>query len=231
MITGGIIFSSLEYPGKVSLVLFTGGCPLRCPYCHNPEIIDGGESTSLQEIKDEIFEAADFVDAVVVTGGEPLMQFEDVQQVLVYAKENKLLTKIDTNGYYPERLKKIIKLVDYVALDIKAPFNKYNEIIGANIGYKVKKSMEICYNSLSFLECRTTYVPGLLDHPDILEIAKNIKTDVYTIQQFRNRIVLDEKLKGTPNTTHKELLDVANIIKPILGKVKIKSAEFGDEII
>ncbi|EKQ55698.1 MAG: anaerobic ribonucleoside-triphosphate reductase activating protein [Methanobacterium sp. Maddingley MBC34] len=231
MITGGIIFSSLEYPGKVSLVIFTGGCLLRCPYCHNPEIIEGGESTSLQDIEHEIDEALDFIDAVVVTGGEPLMQIKEVGKILEYSRKKGLKTKLDTNGCYPERLSKIIELIDYVALDVKAPFQKYKEVIGAPIGEKVKESMEILANSKCFLECRTTYVPGLLEPGDVQDIAEKVKCDIYTLQQFRNRTVLDEKLKETPNTDPKELHEIALQIKPILGKVKIKTSQFGAEII
>jgi pyruvate formate lyase activating enzyme len=231
MIIGGIIFSSLEYPGKVSLVIFTGGCLLRCPYCHNPEIINGGDIVSLSEIKKKIDESLDFIDAVVITGGEPLMQMEEVRDILNYSRGKGLKTKIDTNGCYPERLSEIIDLVDYVALDIKAPFNKYNEVIGAEIGDKVIESMKISSHSKGFLECRTTYVPGLLKPADIIEIAQNIQCDIYTLQQFRNRTVLDEKLKETPNTSPKELHNIAQQIKPILGKIKIKTAEFGEEIL
>lgn len=231
MITGGTIFSSLEYPGNVSLVIFTGGCNLRCPYCHNPEIIDGGENVSILEIKEKIEETLDFIDAVVISGGEPLIQVDEVRQILEFSLEKGLKTKLDTNGYYPERLSRIIDLLDYVALDVKAPFDKYEEVIGAKIGEKVKKSMKISSDSKCFLECRTTYVPGLLQPADIIEIARNIQCDIYTLQQFRNRTVLDEKLKETPNTSPNELHKIAKQIKPIIGKVKIKTGEFGDEII
>ncbi len=231
MITGGIIFSSLEYPGKVSLVIFTGGCILRCPYCHNPEIIDGGDNVSLADIKKKIDDALDFIDAVVITGGEPLMQMEDVKEIFNYSRKKGLKTKLDTNGCYPESLSELIDLVDYVALDVKAPFNKYQEVIGAKIGDKVIESMKISYNSACYLECRTTYVPGLLEPLDIIKIAQNIQCDIYTLQQFRNKTVLDKKLKETPNTSPKELHYVAHQIKPILGKIKIKTAEFGEEIL
>lgn len=231
MIIGGIIFSSLEYPGKVSLVIFTGGCLLRCPYCHNPEIIDGGENVPLSDIRNEIDEALDFIDAVVITGGEPLMQVEELSKILEYSRKLGLQTKLDTNGCYPERIRGILDLVDYVALDIKAPFHKYDKIIGADIGEKVEETMKIVSNSKSFLECRTTYVPGLLKPSDMIEIAQNIQCDIYTLQQFRNRTVLDEKLKKIPNTPPKELHHIARQIKPIIGKVKIKTSEFGDEII
>jgi len=231
MITGGIIFSSLEYPGKVSLVIFTGGCLLRCPYCHNPEIIEGGVPLPITDIKNKIDDAHDFIDAVVITGGEPMMQIEEIHTIMDYAKNKGLKTKLDTNGCYPERLSEIIELVDYVALDVKAPFHKYNKVIGTEIGENVKKSMEILSDSSCFLECRTTYVPGLLEPSDIMEIARNVQCDIYTLQQFRNKVVLDKKLKNTPNTPPKELKEIALKIKHILGKVKIKTAEFGDELL
>lgn len=231
MIIGGIIFSSLEYPGKVSLVIFTGGCPLQCPYCHNPELIDGGENVPFKDIKSEIDEALDFIDAVVITGGEPLMQAEEVSELLEYSRKQGLKTKLDTNGCYPERISEIINLVDYVAMDVKAPFPKYNAVIGAKIGEKVIESIKIVSESESYLECRTTYVPGLLNPSDIVEIAESIQCDIYTLQQFRNRIVLDEKLKQTPNTTPKELHEIARQIKPIIKNLKVKTAEFGEEII
>ena len=147
MLTGGMLISSVEYPGKISLVLFTGGCILRCPYCHNPELIEGGEEVDLDEIKLEIQDSLNFIDSLVITGGEPLVQFEELKELLDYLKDTELKIKLDTNGCYPERLEEIIHLVDYVALDVKAPSNKYQEITGASIWDDVKKSMEIVRNS------------------------------------------------------------------------------------
>lgn len=232
MIIGGMLISSVEYPGKISLVLFTGGCILRCPYCHNPELISGGEEVDLDEIKLKIQDSLNFIDSLVITGGEPLVQFEDLKELLNYLKDTELKIKLDTNGCYPERLEEIIHLVDYVALDVKAPANKYEEITGASIWDDVKKSMEIVRKSPNtFLECRTTYVPGLLDKGDIQEIVKDTKCDLYTIQQFRNRVVLDEKLKNTPSPSRDELLEIAREIKSSIPQVKIKTGEFGEEII
>lgn len=232
MIIGGMLISSLEYPGKISLVIFTGGCTLRCPYCHNPELIDGGKEVDLEEIKLEIQDSLNFIDSLVITGGEPLIQFEEIKELLNYLKETELKIKLDTNGCYPDKLEQIIQFIDYVALDVKAPENKYEKLTGASIGDSVKKSMEIAQNSPNtFLECRTTYVPGLLDKQDIQEIVKNINCDLYTIQQFRNRVVLDEKLKATPNPSRDELLKIAREIRSSIPLVKIKTSEFGDELI
>lgn len=231
MIVGEMIISSLEYPEKISLVIFTGGCTLKCPYCHNPEIIDGGKPVEIAEIAEEIENSLDFIDSVVIAGGEPLIQHEDIEEIFKLCKKKGLKTKLDTNGCFPPRLEKIIKLLDYVALDVKAPFDKYKEIIGSPIGEEVKKSMETCIKADVYLECRTTYVPYLLETEDVIEIAKNINADMYTLQQFRDKIVLDEKLYGTPVPSRDELKKIAKMIKPFQRKVKIKTAEFGEEVI
>ena len=229
---GGMLVSSVEFPGKMSLVIFTAGCMLRCPYCHNPGIINGGMKMEINEIFKEIDDSLDFIDSVVLTGGEPLIQYEGIFEIVKYCKNIKLDIKIDTNGYYPEKLEKLVMHVDYVALDIKAPFNKYKEIIGEDIGENVRRSMEICSKSPeTYFECRTTYVPGLMDPEDIIEIAKNISCDSYTLQQFRNKTVLDEKLKETPSPSRKELIKIAESVKPFLNNIKIKTSEFGEEII
>ncbi len=231
MMIGDMIVSSLEFPEKISLVIFTGGCILRCPYCHNPELIDNGKPVELPEVFNKIESSMDFIDSVVITGGEALIQYDDVKKILEYSKKQGLETKLDTNGCFPDKLSELIDLLDYVALDIKAPFNKYEKIIGSDIGDKVKECMEICTDNGIYLECRTTYVPFLMDPEDITEIAKSITTDIYTIQQFRDKAVLDKRLQGTPVPSRDELKEIGEAVKPFLKKVRIKTAEFGNEFI
>ena len=231
MMIGDMIVSSLEFPEKMSLVIFSGGCILRCPYCHNPELIDNGKSVELHEIIEKIESSLDFIDSVVITGGEALIQYDDVKEILKYCKNRGLETKLDTNGCFPDKLSELIDLLDYVALDVKAPFDKYGEIIGSDIGDKVKESMEICTDNGIYLECRTTYVPSLMDPQDIIEIAKSITADIYTIQQFRDKSVLDKKLQGTPVPSRDELKEIGEAVKPFLKRVRIKTAEFGNEFI
>jgi len=205
---------------------------LNCPYCHNPGIIDGGEPKKISELFNEIEDSLEYIDSVVITGGEPLIQHKAVLEILKYSKNLNLNTKLDTNGYYPNKLETLIDLVDYVALDVKAPFNKYKKVIGADIGVNVRKSMEVCLKFPEvYFECRTTYVPALMSPEDVIDIAKNISCDVYTIQQFRNKTVLDEKLKETLIPSRKDLIEIAGSVKPFLEHIKIKTSEFGEEII
>jgi pyruvate formate lyase activating enzyme len=236
MKTGGTLISSIEFPGKMSLVIFTAGCMLTCPYCHNPDLIEGGDEVPTKDIIHKIRDASDFVDGVVITGGEPLIQDGEILKIMEYCKESDLLVKLETNGYYPERLERLIKLVDYVSLDVKAPFDKYQKILGKcslsqDPGESARKSMEICLKSGVYLECRTTYVPGLLDPEDVLEIAESIKCNVYTIQQFKNKVVADARLKNVPNPSREELLEITEAVKPLVKRVKLITSEFGVEFI
>ncbi len=225
---GDFSVSTLDFPDAPALVIFTGGCPFKCPYCHNPELVDGGRDIPIKDVHKKILEVQDFIDAIVISGGEPLVQIDEVEDILKFAKSLKLKTKLDTNGYYPKRVEKIIDLLDYVALDIKTTFENYEKVFGFD-GERVKRSMEIIAASKTFLECRTTYVPGILKPDDILEIAAEIKCNLYVIQQFRNRYVLDPRLRDVNPPSPSSLRDLASKAKGFGIKVKIRTQEFGEE--
>ncbi len=230
------VTSSIEYPKNMSFVIFLAKCPLRCPYCSNNEILTEGTEISLEEIKQKIDDSALFMDAVVVSGGEPLVQAEDVIEIFKYVRSIDLKTKLDTSGVYPKKLKEVLDLglVDYVALDVKAPFEKYNEVIHSDIGDNVKKSMEIVnqYDDV-FLECRTTYCPALLDEEDLFTIADEVNCDLYTLQQFRNRCVLDDSLAESEEPNPHDMEDLAKKIKELHPNqdINVKTAEFGQKSI
>lgn len=228
---GGSFISSIDFPGKMTYVISTAGCPLRCQYCHNPELFDSNNLVELTYLLKQMEDNCLFMDAFALTGGEPLMQDKEIPKLFEYAKELGLHTKLDTNGVYPFKLKKILDLVDYIALDIKAPWDKYLEVTGFDIGKKIEESMEIIYDSDTYLECRTTYVPALLNEADIIKISKNIKCDLYTLQQFRNRTVLNPELENSQEPSPDELKSIGLKIKPNVNQVKIKTREFGAEIL
>lgn len=225
---GSLTVSTVEYPGKTSLVIFTAGCTFRCPYCHNPELIKGGEEVEISEIICKIRDYAELVDAVVVSGGEPLLQIDEIELILREAQSLGLNTKLDTNGSFPENLKRITGLLDYVAIDIKAPFEIYRKLAGRS-ARGVIESLEILKSSDLTLECRTTFVPGLLDVDDIKKIADSIECDVYVLQQFRNRVVLDDKLKSVKPPSPEYLREIAKTVKDNFKVVKIRTEEFGEE--
>lgn len=234
MYVGGSVISSVEFHGNMSLVFFMSKCPLACRYCHNVELLEDNTEKSFEEIKQEIDSSADFLDAIVISGGEPLVQTDAVIEILTYVRQIGLKTKLDTSGIYPDNLKRILdlNLLDYVSLDVKTTFSKYRKITGANVGFQVKKSMELVNESGVHLEIRTTYVPTLHTKKDIKNLVDEIEADVYTIQQFRNKNVLDPALEKVDVPNPHDLVALANEIKPYFdGVVKVKSGEFGEQII
>ena len=234
MYVGGSVISTVEFHGNMSLVLFMSKCPLACRYCHNVELLEDNTEKSFEEIKQEIDSSFDFLDAVVISGGEPLVQTDAVIEILQYVRQIGLKTKLDTSGIYPENLKRILdlNLLDYVSLDIKTTFSKYRKITGANVGFQVKKSMELINEAGVHLEARTTYVPTLHTKKDIMNLVDEIEADVYTIQQFRNKNVLDPALEKVEVPNPHDLAELAREIKPYFnGIVKVKSGEFGEQVI
>jgi pyruvate formate lyase activating enzyme len=235
MYIGGTVISSVEFHGNMSLVIFMSKCPLACRYCHNVELLQDDTEWSIEKVKEEIDSSADFLDAVVISGGEPLVQTDAVIEILKYVKAIGLKAKLDTSGIYPDKLKEILDLdlLDFISLDVKTTFSKYRKITGSNIGFDVKRSMDLIneYSDVT-LEARTTYVPTLHTKRDIFNLVDEIEADIYTIQQFRNKNVLDPALEKVENPNPHDLISLAEEIKPYFeGQVKVKTAEFGEQII
>ncbi|ALT68121.1 anaerobic ribonucleoside-triphosphate reductase activating protein [Methanobrevibacter millerae] len=235
MYVGGTLISSIEFHGNMSLVIFMSKCPLACRYCHNVELLEDDTEKTFEEIKSEIDNAADFIDAVVLSGGEPLMQLDALIELFTYIKSIGLKTKLDTSGIYPDKIEKLLDLglLDFVSLDVKAPFEKYRKVTGANVGSQVKKSMRLLNNDDNVhLEVRTTYVPTLHTKKDIYNLVNDVEGDIYTIQQFRNKNVLDPALEKVEVPNPHDLRKLAEQIKPLFdGVVKVKTGEFGEQII
>lgn len=235
MYIGGTLISSVEFHGNMSLVIFMSKCPLACRYCHNVELLEDNTQKTFEEVKAEIDNSADFIDAVVLSGGEPLMQLDALIELFTHIKSIGLKTKLDTSGIYPEKIEKLLELelLDFVSLDVKAPFEKYRKITGANVGSQVKKSMKLLNDDSNVrLELRTTYVPTLHTKKDIYNLVNDLEGDIYTIQQFRNKNVLDPALENVDVPNPHDLRELAKQVKPVFdGVVKVKTGEFGEEII
>ena len=193
--------SLLDYPGKVASIIYTSPCNLRCPFCHNPGLVKSAvPKFEVSEIITELMERKGFVEALTVTGGEPLMH-EDLPDFLRLVKAEGLLVKIDTNGTYPNRLEYILenKLADYVAMDIKSSPENYSRACGSEAVdiEKIKKSAELIIASGVSHCFRTTAVPGIVEPGDAAQAAKMIRgAECYVIQQFSNENTLSEKFKN-----------------------------------
>lgn len=179
----------LDFPGKTACTVFTGGCNLRCPFCHNGSLVlNPTEQGSVEcDVLEYLKERAGIIDGVCITGGEPLLQ-PDLLSFVEKCKEIGVSVKLDTNGASPGKLKKILDSgnIDYVAMDIKAAPDNYERAVGVKIDFSVfKESMEIIRKSGVQYEFRTTAVKGIHTISDFEEIAKLLKPDEnYFIQKF-----------------------------------------------
>lgn len=182
--------SFVDYRGKVSAVVFTAGCNMDCFYCHNRGILCDGEYAGAvreEEVLELLARRRRFLDGVVVSGGEPTLQ-PDLEQFIAEVKDLGYPVKLDTNGTNPDKLRWLIDrdMVDFVAMDIKAPMARYGEVCGININSEViEESIDLLMQERVDYEFRTTVVPEL-QKEDIASIAQRIKgAKLYILQQFR----------------------------------------------
>ncbi len=202
---GGLQKTTLiDYPGHIACTVFLIGCNFRCPWCYSPELVLPDEITRQPRIKEEDFfffldKRKGDLEKVVVCGGEPTIN-DDLPDFLSNIKEKGFGIKLDTNGSNPEMLRRIIKegLVDYLAMDVKAPLNKYSKAVGRDVDVSlIKESIEIIKNSGIDYEFRTTVVPGIHTKEDIKEIAKEISgAKKYFLQKFRLEKNIDPSVIG-----------------------------------
>ncbi|MBE6827781.1 MAG: anaerobic ribonucleoside-triphosphate reductase activating protein [Ruminococcaceae bacterium] len=180
----------LDFPDKMACTVFTHGCNLRCPFCHNASLVEGGANEHIPE--EEILAFLDkrkgLLDGVAITGGEPLLQ-KDIEEFIKKVREKGFLVKLDSNGCYPERLAGIIDagLVDYVAMDVKSSPEKYALTVGVpdfDIT-PVKQSVEILKRGKVAYEFRTTVVKPLHENSDFESIGRWLEgAPRYFLQQF-----------------------------------------------
>jgi pyruvate formate lyase activating enzyme len=200
-----------DYPAKVASVLFTPGCNLRCGFCHNWRIVVDPQPPFLQEATalDILESRKKYVDAVVVTGGEPCMH-KELPKFLAKLKERGFQVKLDTNGFYPEVLEECLAYVDYVALDVKTSPAKY-KLLGAQDTAGLMRTVEILKTGKVPYEFRTTMVPELVSPEDVHGIGELVKgASTHALQQFVPEDTLDKKfqeVKPYPSETIREFAE------------------------
>ncbi len=220
MIFGGFEkFTLIDYPGKTACMVYTIGCNFRCPYCHNPELVDETVSKTFSE--SEVLSFLDtrrgLLDGVVITGGEPTMH-DDLPAFMAKVKEKGFSVKLDSNGTNPAMLREVITkgLVDYVAMDMKAPLRNYSKTVARPVDTgKIHESIKLLITSDISYEFRTTLLKALTTPDDILEIGKEIQgAKAYYLQKFVPTKLLNPQFRKKVTYSDKELAELQKKLAP-----------------
>ena len=204
---GGLVkFTLIDFPGRPAAIVFTQGCNFRCRYCHNPELVYPHlfePSMPEEEVWAFLKRRQGTLEGVVISGGEPTLQ-EDLVRFMADLKALGYKTKLDTNGTRPEVLRELIdkKLVDCIAMDLKAPFEKYAAITGVDANSAVlQQSMDLIRQSGLEYQFRTTYDKEVLNDNDIAVLNQLTEGKNYIVQECLPVV----REKDTLKVMHEEL--------------------------
>ncbi|MEM2440091.1 MAG: anaerobic ribonucleoside-triphosphate reductase activating protein [Candidatus Bathyarchaeia archaeon] len=212
--------SLIDYPNRVAAVLFTPGCNMRCPYCYNWRIVIDpkppflNEETALQILE----ERKKYVDAVVISGGEPTIH-KELPRFLKKLKERGFAVKLDTNGLNPIVLEECLPYVDYVALDFKTSPEKYH-LLGTKETEALLKTVDMLKSGKVEYEFRTTVVPKIVEKTDITRMGEIVKgAENYALQQFISGDTLSEEYKNIQPYPPEILRGYAEILRRYVREV------------
>ena len=235
-IAGFVKTTLLDYPGRLACTVFTQGCNLRCPFCQNgslvlPEYFETPLDT--EEILAHIKKRSSVLEGVCITGGEPTLM-PDLKDFIKKIKELDLLVKLDTNGTNPEAVSELIneKLIDHVAMDIKASPEDYAKVCGLpQIAFdKISASVELLRSSGIAHEFRTTLVKGLHSKASVKALAEWLAgPDAYFLQSYREEDGVIEKLKGKElkleSFSKEELNELLSIVREYLPAAELRGVD------
>lgn len=220
--------SLIDYAPYMSCVIFLAGCNFRCPFCQNPNLIaeiDKTPTISKEELLSFLQKRKKWLEGVVITGGEPCMN-EDLPELIKKIKELGYKVKLDTNGANPAMIKELInkKLIDYVAMDIKGPWEEYDKIANVKVDKEdIQKSIDIIKNSGINYELRMTVVPTLIKKEDFEKIGDWLKgSKKFVLQQFRNKICLDKSFENIKPYSKEQLLEFKKLLEPYFDEVEVR---------
>lgn len=232
MIIGGLEkLSLLDYPEHLAAIIFTQGCNFRCHFCYNPQLVLPHKAKGLTFSESDLFlflkNRIGKLEGVVITGGEPTLH-PDLPDFIKAIKDLGYLVKLDSNGTNPKMLQSLIdeKLIDYIAMDIKAPFKKYQETIGVAIDYNnLKKSVRIIMNSGLPYEFRTTLVPGLISATDIEVMGAEIKgAKKWYLQAFKSDTdLVNDSFESQKSFSSAEMKAMADIGRQFVSLCELRS--------
>ena len=215
--------SLIDFPDRIATVLFTPGCNLRCPYCHNWRIVLDPKPPFLNEqtVIQILEKRKKYVDAVAVTGGEPTMHRE-IPKFLKKLKEKGFAVKLDTNGFFPRVLKKCLPHMDYVALDVKTSLEKYRRL-GAKDTADFLRTVEILKNGKVEYEFRATVVPGFDDEEDIPKMGEIVKGGKrFAFQQFILGDTLDKTFNNVKPYAAEVISKFADVMKQYVDEIVLR---------
>lgn len=231
MVIGGLEkFTLIDYPGKIACTVFLANCNFRCPWCYSselvlPEKIREQPKISTKEFFKFLESKKGLLEGVVICGGEPCLN-RDLPKFAKKIKKMGYSVKLDTNGSWPEMLKKLIdeKLIDYVAMDVKLPKEKYEKMIGGRINVKkIERSISLLKEGRVDYEFRTTVVPGVHKKEDILKIVNWISgAKKYYLQNFRPEKTIDSKFEKVKPYSEEYLLEIQKAIAPFFEVCQIR---------
>jgi pyruvate formate lyase activating enzyme len=219
--------SLLDYPDRISAIVWVSGCNFRCPFCYNKNLALGtAELFPEDEILSFLSKRKGQLEGVVISGGEPLLQ-EDIVDFVKKIKKLRFLVKVDTNGAFPEKLGELLEkqLVDYVAMDVKAPKGKYRELVGVNVDIsKIEASIDLIKSKAPGYEFKTTFIPNLLKKEDIVEIAKWLDgADAFYLQQFKPiSPLLSPRLENIVPYSRDYFSETLTAIKPFFKRCTVR---------
>ena len=219
----------LDYPGRVACTVFFGGCDMRCPFCHNAELLDGSAPPVMDdgELLAFLKKRQGLLDGVAITGGEPLLQ-KDLPEFAAKIRALGYPVKLDTNGTHPDRLDRMIRdgLVQYVAMDIKNSPGRYAETAGLETLdlTPIRESVSILMNGSTDYEFRTTAVAELHDDSSFEEIGRWIRgAKHYYLQRFTDRETVP--YEGLHAPTEEQMKQWADIVRPYVPAVELRGVE------
>ena len=215
-----------DYPGKIATTVFTAGCNLRCPYCHNSKLIEFSDKNIDKEFFNYIETRKNLIKAVCITGGEPTLK-DDLLDFCIESKKRNLSIKLDTNGSNPKVLTKLLnnQLLDYIAMDIKTSFEKYKDFdANENLVSNIKRSINIIKESKINYEFRITVHPKLLTSNEALQIAKAITpVDKLVLQAYKySEGVLNKEFCGKKPCSPEYLNKISNIMSAYIDNISIR---------
>lgn len=221
--------SLIDYLPYVVSTVFLGKCNFRCPYCHNPDLVLNHlklKGVEEDEFLKELASRGKWIDGVCITGGEPTIS-EDLYSFIEKIKKLNFRVKLDTNGTNPLIISELIKneLVDYIAMDIKGPLDRYEEIVRRKVDISdIKKSVKLIMDSSIDYEFRTTFVPALLGKEDVILIGRWLSgASKYVIQQFRNnKPTVDKSFSEKNAYTPAELNEFKEVVDGFFESVEVR---------